>query len=107
MTLWHRTLSGERWATFPASKQVLMIGTELMRGQRWQELGDDEEARRSSERALELIDLTVADNRWRGKRVSLLRLRESLAEAYLNPQEKPFRVLYERSMELASTADMI
>jgi len=84
-----------------------MIGTELLRGQHWQERADNEEMRRASERAFELIDLTVADNRWRGKRAPLLRLREFLAEAYLNPKDKSFRALYERSLELANTSDQV
>src|SRR3990167_11502017 len=107
MTIWHKTLSGERWARVPTSKQVLMIGTELLRGQHWQERADSEEVRRASERAFELIDLTVADDRWRGKRAPLLRLREFLAEAYLDPENKSFRALYERSLELANTSDQV
>lgn len=55
----HTNLSPERWATFSLDQQILMIGNEVNRGKRSLELGDILELRRSYERVLRLVDLTV------------------------------------------------
>ena len=53
-----------RWKNFEKRQQLLMLGAEFMRAKVWQ--GKDQENFLSAlERALELIDLTLADEKWR------------------------------------------
>ena len=62
---------------------MLMIANELNRAANWIEKSQNLESNMCYERAFELIDLTVEDNKWRGRLKELLRLREILAELYL------------------------
>ncbi|HCA67194.1 MAG: hypothetical protein A2249_04270 [Candidatus Jacksonbacteria bacterium RIFOXYA2_FULL_44_7] len=43
----------------------------------------EEDQKRCIERAYELVDLTVADPKWRGRSKELLRIREMLGEEYI------------------------
>ncbi len=60
-----------------------MIGAELLRAKDWLERGDIQSTKDCYERALELIDLTLSDERWQGNRRTLLRIREAIAYVYL------------------------
>ena len=81
---WHKTLTLEHWQQFRIDKQVLMIANETNRAYHWVKKGDKKLASSSLERALELLDLTVADRRWQGRQLPLLRLREKIAQNYNN-----------------------
>ena len=82
--VWHKTLTPERWGQFKINQQVLMIANETNRANHWAEKNDKKLALNSLERALELLDLTVADRRWQGRQLPLLRLREKIAQNYIN-----------------------
>lgn len=75
----HKTLSVEKWKREPRVQQMLMIGSEFAR---ILHLKHGEDQKRCIERAYELIDLTLADPKWRGRAKELLRLREALGEEY-------------------------
>lgn len=76
-------VSRERWFTLPFADQFGNIGSEVGRARAWQ--GKDEKLFwGAAERALELLDLTREDARWRGRRVELDRARESVADAILD-----------------------
>ncbi|HAX61505.1 MAG TPA: hypothetical protein DCX95_02955 [Elusimicrobia bacterium] len=83
----HKTLTVEKWNSFPFFKQILMIANEINRAKNWISRGDPSEVKNCYERALELIDLTV--NVCIGRRVlkELLRFREVFAEEYLKEQK--------------------
>ncbi|MFN8062432.1 MAG: hypothetical protein U0Q12_24990 [Vicinamibacterales bacterium] len=72
MTLTHRALADGRWHTLPLVEQLGHVGSEVSRASRWQSRNPDL-ARGALHRALELLDLTLADPRLRG---SPARLRE-------------------------------
>ncbi len=75
-------VSRERWFTLPLADQLGNIGSEVGRARAWQ--GRDEKLFwGAAGRALELLDLTREDTRWRGRRVELDRARESVADAIL------------------------
>jgi hypothetical protein len=80
----HKTLSIEKWSTFPFSRQILMIANELNRAGVWIGKGDFLEVKLCYERALELIWLTVPGIKNFRKLRELLRLRGVLAYRYLN-----------------------
>lgn len=71
----------DRWKNFNKHEQFLMIGAEFMRAKTWQ--GKDREKFLSAlERALELIDLTISDVKWKKNLRMILGLREAVAEFY-------------------------
>lgn len=70
-----------RWKNFTTHQQLLMIGSEFMRAKTWQ--GKDQEKFLSAlERALELIDLTISDAKWKDNLLMILILREEAAKFY-------------------------
>jgi hypothetical protein len=84
---YHSTLTRERWQAFGFTRQVLMIANELNRAGSWIERSDIAEARRSYERALELLYLTIGLQTDAGRLRELLRFKEMLAALYV--QDSP------------------
>ncbi|HEX3551919.1 MAG TPA: hypothetical protein VIA62_01670 [Thermoanaerobaculia bacterium] len=82
----HASLSPERWTRFSLDQQILMIGNEMNRGKRSLELQDLLELRRSYERVLRLVDLTVEVQNRSSLRRELLRWRDLIAELYISPE---------------------
>lgn len=78
----HPGLAGGRWGTLTLCQQLGNVGSEVSRAAKWRErnaaLSDA-----AVVRALELLDLTIADPRWKGRRKELLRARELLCDAWL------------------------
>jgi hypothetical protein len=83
----HRHLDSTRWSSYPAPKQVLSIAVELNRAKNWILKNDNRNVNLCYERAFELVDLTAADPKWKGRTRELMRFREMLAEFYLLPQK--------------------
>jgi len=82
----HSSLSPERWAKFNLDQQILMIGNEMNRGKTSLELQDLLELRRSYERVLRLVDLTVEVQSRSTLRRELLRWRDLIAELYISSE---------------------
>ena len=60
----HRELAAGRWGRLSLAEQLANVGSEVGRLRRWR--GRDERlATGAFERSLELLDLTLADARWR------------------------------------------
>jgi hypothetical protein len=75
--VFHREAAAGTWFELSLMEQMGNVGTEVGRAARAKESGRDERARNALVRALELFDLTIADDRWRGpKRRELCRARE-------------------------------
>ncbi len=73
----HKTLSEGRWFNLSLTEQLGNIGSEFERVIRARQSGDKIREEKALVRFLELIDLTLADNRWAGpRRRELARLRE-------------------------------
>jgi hypothetical protein len=76
----HRDMAAGRWGQLSLLEQLANVGSEVGRMRRWQ--GRDERLRmRAFERALELLDLTLADRRWRDRLREIARARELLCDA--------------------------
>ncbi len=88
----HASLAPERWGTFPKDQQLLMIANEMNRATRFERVEDMASLRRSYERILRLVDLTVEVNTERSLRRELLRWRDLVADLYLAPQPDPERL---------------
>ena len=82
----HANLAGGRWQTMPLAAQLANIGSDVARAHRWQ--GKDPElCEKAFSRALELLDLTINDARWKGRRKELTRAREFLCDAMQGGKE--------------------
>lgn len=82
MTGVHQDLAAGRWFGLPLVEQLAHVGSEVERTIRWRDKGNTEFARRAFERALELLDLTIADVKHRSRLRELTRLREVLADYF-------------------------
>ena len=76
----HTGLAGGRWLTMPLVEQLAHVGSEVGRIVRWKEK-NPQDCEKAFLRALELLDLTIQDPRWKGRRKELTRARECLCDA--------------------------
>lgn len=74
-----RTLSMD-WNKLSLAEQLGNVGSEVSRIRHWDKQGAEAEKEQAFLRALELIDLTLADPRWKGRVKEIVRLREILAD---------------------------
>ena len=79
---YHKTLTKEKWNTFPFYKQLIMIGNELNRAKNWIENNDAEKVKNCYERAFELFYLTIVCLKDMRKLRELLRAKEMLGTLY-------------------------
>ena len=84
----HKTLTLEKWSNYSRAQQVLMIANEMNRAGNLIEKNMITEVKNCYERAFELIDLTTADLKWKGRLKELRRFRELLAVLYLEKEKK-------------------
>lgn len=83
-TIIHKDLK-DRWNKFSKKQQLGNIGSEIARIRYWDKKGDKKARNNSIERALELIDFTFDDPKWKnyeGLR-ELAYIRELLADLYI------------------------
>jgi hypothetical protein len=85
----HREMAAGRWWTLTLAEQLGNVGSEVGRALRWRSR-DSRIAEGATERALELLDLTLADPRHRRSAARLreiARAREVLADFLAGPNE--------------------
>lgn len=81
----HKNLTAERWFSFSTHTQLANVGTDIARVIQWKKNNNDEYSQKAFERAMELLDLTIADPKNRGGRLKeLLRVREALKDFFLS-----------------------
>lgn len=76
----------------PLVEQLAHVGSEVGRILRWKEK-DPQACEKAFYRALELLDLTIQDPRWKGRRKELTRAREFLCEAMLGEKTYGFELV--------------
>ncbi len=83
--LYHKNLSAEKWGKYSKGQQILMIANELNRAKNRIIEGSAEEVNYCYERAMELTDLTSADDKWKKTHglKELRRFRETLGWLYV------------------------
>ena len=86
-------MTQERWEKLTKREQLLNIGAEFMRAKVWQDK-DEDKFLLALERALELIDLTLSDKKWKGALLALLRLRDDVAKFYAFERSDDVSLLY-------------
>ena len=80
MTL-HRDLAAGRWAEMTLAEQLGNVGADVGRAIRAKAASDDGRFLPALDRALDLLDLSLADGRWAGpRRRELARTREVLCD---------------------------
>ena len=80
MTL-HAGLASGRWGTLTLAEQLANAGADVGRAIRAKATGDDRRFVAALDRALELLDLTLADPRWAGPRArEIARMREVVCD---------------------------
>ena len=79
----HKELAAGRWAEMPLSMQMLNIGSEISRANRWKAKGNQNQVERAVFRALELIDLTIEAQRGKHNLKESTRMRETVCDYYL------------------------
>lgn len=68
----HEQLASGRWQSLSLMEQLANVGSEVGRAARW--YGKDQQhCEQAFERALESLDLTIADERWHGRRKEFTR----------------------------------
>ena len=78
----HRQLAAGRWKKLSFAEQMSNVGSEIERSINWRTKGRPDFGLRAFERALELLDLTIADPGNRGRLRELSRVREALADYF-------------------------
>jgi len=81
MSYIHKELSAGRWEKLSFIEQMANIGSEVERAMSWREKNKDF-AKKAFVRQLELLDLTIADQKNRHRLKELTRLREVLVDYF-------------------------
>jgi len=77
----HASLSAGRWHTLTLNEQLGNVGSDVGRAIQAKARHDDMRFQGALERALELLDLTLTDDRWRGpRRREISRAREVVCD---------------------------
>jgi hypothetical protein len=87
MRIIHKKLAAGRWFDFSLIEQLANIGADIERTIRLKKRGDMQASQQAFERALELIDLTVADPKNRKRLKEILRAREMLVDYFVYNNE--------------------
>jgi hypothetical protein len=88
---YHPELAGGRWFTFSIAEQLANVGSEYERALRAKEQGEGERLKHALARMLELMDLTIADSRWRNHRLKeLCRVRGIACEQLCSETPEPW-----------------
>lgn len=83
----HRSLAEGRWQQLTLLEQLANIGSEFRRAARAKESGNDARFVAALQRCLELFDLTLADERWHGRRREIARAREVVVDLLVGSNE--------------------
>ncbi|MEO5903589.1 MAG: DUF5674 family protein [Gemmatimonadaceae bacterium] len=89
MTL-HAALASGGWSEMTLAEQLANVGSEVDRAIRASRSGRAARFENALDRALELFDLTAADDRWRGpRRREVLRAREEFCRLFFDADVHP------------------
>ncbi len=83
----HRTLAAGGWRRLSFLEQMANIGSEVERALNWQRRNNPDYSRRSFERALELIDLTLSNPGSLARFKEIARMREAIVDYFFGPNQ--------------------
>jgi len=87
MNTQHKELASGRWNKLSFVEQMANVGSEVERTIKWKEKNNADYKQKAFERALELLDLTIADGKNKKRLKELTRTRESLADFFVFENE--------------------
>jgi hypothetical protein len=82
MSYQHKSLVNGRWNKLSLIEQMANIGSEVLRAINWKNRKNREYFRLAFYRALELIDLTIADRKNINRLKEIIRMREVLVDYF-------------------------
>ena len=82
MSVQHKGLAGGRWLKLTFLEQMANIGSEVERALNWKTRNNPEYSRQAFERALELIDLTLAGLKNFPRLKEIARVREAIVDYF-------------------------
>lgn len=82
MNFLHKEMAQGRWFQLGLFEQLGNTGSEVGRAINWRKKGDKERSQQAFFRALDLLDLTIADPRLRQRLKELTRTRELLCDYF-------------------------
>jgi hypothetical protein len=82
MSLAHRELAAGRWNELSLLEQLGNVGSEVERARKWREKNNPDYCLRAADRALELLDLTLACPQHRFRLKEIARAREVLVDFF-------------------------
>jgi|SRR3989304_1023637 len=83
----HKELAAGRWFELSLIEQLANVGMDIERTIQWKQKQNNEYSRQAFERALDLIDLTVADPKNRNRLKEITRTREALVDYFVYDNE--------------------
>jgi hypothetical protein len=82
MNTQRKELASGRWAEMPLAEQMANVGSEVSRALNWQKKGNNDLSQRAFNRALELLDMTIAPIKKYSRLRELFRVREALVDFF-------------------------
>jgi len=82
MNYQHKDLAAGRWNQLSFLEQMANIGSEVERALNWRAKNNADYAQRAFERALELIDLSLDNNRNYARLKEITRMREAIVDYF-------------------------
>lgn len=83
MSFIHKELASGRWQSFSFLQQMGNIGSEIDRTIHWKQNNEPALSQGAFERVLELLDLTIQDQKNRSRLRELCRVRETLVDYFM------------------------
>jgi len=87
MSYQHQRLASGKWENLSLPEQMANIGSEVERTIIWKNKKNDLYGQKAMERALELLSLTIADQKNRSRLKALTRLREVLIDYFFGQNQ--------------------
>lgn len=82
MNYQHKNLAAGRWYSLTLPEQMANIGSEVIRALNWLKKGDKKYSELAVERALELMALTLSDEKNRKRTKEVARMREVILDFF-------------------------
>lgn len=82
MTVYHKSLTADRWSQLSLCERMANVGSEVIRALNWLEKGNETYSRKASDRALELLDLSLESAESLSRTKEIARLREALVDFF-------------------------
>jgi hypothetical protein len=83
----HKNLAAGRWEELSFVEQMANIGSEVERALNWRAKNNPDYSQKAFERALELIDLTLENNKHLSRFKEITRLREVIVDFFFGSNQ--------------------